>query len=189
MSSAPFFLEVGSEEIPDWMIVPALNHLQDSFQRWLDANQVSGKVARVDATPRRLVLWAEGLRSRQEDSTEVLMGPPKSAGEGAMRGFAKKTGATIDQLQTETTAKGEYWKFARAVPGRNTIDPGADPRHSMAEDHVLGWQEWPALDSADSMAGGDSRRRRGAFRDCRRAQWPREPGASAAGRQWRHSLG
>src|SRR5208283_2562580 len=26
------------------------------------------------------------------------------------------------QLQTETTAKGEYWKFTRAVPGRNTAD-------------------------------------------------------------------
>jgi glycyl-tRNA synthetase beta chain len=76
----------------------------------------------VDATPRRLVLRAEGLRARQEDSTEVLMGPPKSAGEGAVRGFAKKTGATVDQLQTETTAKGEYWKFVRAVPGRNTAD-------------------------------------------------------------------
>jgi glycyl-tRNA synthetase beta chain len=120
--SVPFYLEIGSEEIPDWMIVPALNHLQDAFQRWLDANQVGGKVARVDATPRRLVLRAEGLRARQEDSTEVLMGPPKSAGEGAVRGFAKKTGATVDQLQTETTAKGEYWKFVRAVPGRNTAD-------------------------------------------------------------------
>ncbi|MGA3028574.1 MAG: glycine--tRNA ligase subunit beta [Bryobacteraceae bacterium] len=120
--SVPFFLEIGSEEIPDWMIVPALNHLQDAFQRWLDANQVGGKVARVDATPRRLVLRAEGLRTRQEDSTEVLMGPPKSAGEGAARGFAKKTGATVDQLRTEVTPKGEYWKFIRAVPGRNTAD-------------------------------------------------------------------
>jgi glycyl-tRNA synthetase beta chain len=122
MSPVPFYLEVGSEEIPDWMVVPALNHLQDSFQSWLDANQVGGKVARVDATPRRLVLRAEGLRERQEDSTEVLMGPPKSVGEGAMRGFAKKSGATIDQLQTETTPKGEYWKFIRAVPGRNAAD-------------------------------------------------------------------
>jgi glycyl-tRNA synthetase beta chain len=120
--SVPFYLEVGSEEIPDWMIVPALNHLQDAFQRWLDGNAVGGKVTGVDATPRRLVLRAEGFRARQEDATEVLMGPPKSAGEGAVRGFAKKTGATIEQLESETTAKGEYWKFVRAVPGRDTAD-------------------------------------------------------------------
>jgi glycyl-tRNA synthetase beta chain len=122
VSGVPFLLEIGSEEIPDWMIVPALNHLQDAFQRWLDASQVGGRVARVDATPRRLVVRAEGLRARQEDSTEVLMGPPKSAGEGAARGFAKKMGATIEQLRTETMSKGEYWKFVRAVPGRNTAD-------------------------------------------------------------------
>ena len=120
--SLPFYLEIGSEEIPDWMIVPALNHLQDAFQSWLDANQVGGRVMRTDATPRRLVLQAEGLRARQEDSTEVVMGPPKSAGEGAARGFAKKTGTTVDQLQSETTPKGEYWKFVRNVPGRNTAD-------------------------------------------------------------------
>jgi glycyl-tRNA synthetase beta chain len=120
--SLPFYLEIGSEEIPDWMIVPALNHLQDAFQSWLDANQVGGRVMRTDATPRRLVLQAEGLRARQEDSTEVVMGPPKSAGEGAARGFAKKNGTTVDQLQSETTPKGEYWKFVRNVPGRNTAD-------------------------------------------------------------------
>jgi len=102
--------------------VPALNHLQDSFQSWLDANQIRGRVTSADATPRRLVLQAEGLRRRQEDSTELVTGPPKSAGEGAARGFAKKQGATIDQLQTETTAKGEYWKFVRSVQGRAAAD-------------------------------------------------------------------
>ena len=122
MNVLPFYLEIGSEEIPDWMIVPALNHLQDAFQRWLDANVVGGRVTKVDATPRRLVLHAEGLKARQEDTTEIVMGPPRSAGEGALRGFAKKTGATVDQLQTEVTPKGEYWKFERAVPGRATSD-------------------------------------------------------------------
>src|ERR1700751_3038437 len=29
--SLPFLLEIGTEEIPDWMIVPALNNLQDMF--------------------------------------------------------------------------------------------------------------------------------------------------------------
>jgi len=120
--TVPFYLEIGSEEIPDWMIVPALNHLQDAFQSWLDANQTGGRATRVDATPRRLVLRAEGLRARQEDSTEAVTGPPKSAGEGAARGFAKKQGTTVDQLQSETTPKGEYWKFVRNVPGRNTVD-------------------------------------------------------------------
>ncbi len=49
-------------------------------------------------------------------------GPPKSAGEGAARGFAKKMGTAIDQLVSETTEKGEYWAFERAIEGRNTSD-------------------------------------------------------------------
>jgi len=132
VSVLPFFLEVGSEEIPDWMIVPALNHLQDAFQRWLDANQVGGRVTGVDATPRRLVLRAEGLRARQEDATEVISGPPKRHGgisyrdpeqeDKALAGFLKKFGARSDQLFILDTPKGHRWAFERPVPGRNTAD-------------------------------------------------------------------
>ena len=68
---------------------------------------------RVDATPRRLVLRAEGLVERQADTEELMLGPPKSAGAGALHGFAKKMGTTPDQLGTETTAKGEYFALTK----------------------------------------------------------------------------
>ncbi len=42
--SLPFLLEIGTEEIPDWMIVPALNNLQDMFQGLLDQHALGGKV-------------------------------------------------------------------------------------------------------------------------------------------------
>ena len=114
--SVTFYLEIGSEEIPDWMIVPALNHLQDAFQRWLDANAVGGKVTKVDATPRRLVLRAEGLKARQEDATEVLMGPPKSAGEGAVRGFAKKTGRPSTSFRPRRPPKASTGRSSEPCP-------------------------------------------------------------------------
>jgi hypothetical protein len=41
--SLPFLLEIGTEEIPDWMIVPALNNLQDMFQALLDQHVLGGK--------------------------------------------------------------------------------------------------------------------------------------------------
>src|SRR5450755_4470685 len=118
--SFPFLLEIGTEEIPDWMITPALNHLQDSFQVLLDQQSLGGRVTSVDATPRRLVLQAEGLVERQADSEELLLGPPKSAGAGAATGFAKKMGTTPDQLGTETTPKGEYFSFKKATKGQET---------------------------------------------------------------------
>ena len=116
----PFLLEIGTEEIPDWMIVPALNQLQDAFQVLLDQQALGGKVIKVDATPRRLVLRAEGLLERQADTEELVLGPPKSAGQGAATGFAKKMGTTPDQLSTETTAKGEYFSFAKRTQGQST---------------------------------------------------------------------
>ncbi len=118
--SLPFLLEIGTEEIPDWMIAPALNNLQDMFQAMLDQQALGGKVASVDATPRRLVLQAEGLLDRQADVEELVLGPSKSAGAGAAAGFAKKMGTTPDQLATHTTAKGEYFAFAKRTQGQAT---------------------------------------------------------------------
>lgn len=118
--SLPFLLEIGSEEIPDWMIVPAINQLQDMFQVLLDHQSLGGRVTSVDATPRRLVIRAEGLLKRQEDTEQVMLGPPKSAGPGAAGGFAKKMGTTTDRLGIEATAKGEYFSFKKLTKGQTT---------------------------------------------------------------------
>ncbi len=118
--SLPFLLEIGTEEIPDWMIVPAMNNLQDMFQALLDQHVLGGRVTAVDATPRRLVLRAEGLLERQADVEELVLGPSKSAGAGAAAGFAKKMGTTPDQLGTQSTAKGEYCSFTKRTQGQAT---------------------------------------------------------------------
>src|ERR1035438_3954532 len=119
--SLPFLLEIGTEEIPDWMIPPAINHLRELFQDLLDRTKVAGTISAVDATPRRLVLQAEGLAERQSDSEELLLGPPKSAGSGAAAGFAKKMVTTPDQLGTESTPRGEYFSFKKHLKGQDTI--------------------------------------------------------------------
>jgi len=118
--SLPFLLEIGTEEIPDWMIIPALNNLQDMFQAMLDQHVLGGRVTGTDATPRRLVLGAEGLLERQADVEELVLGPPKSVGAGAAAGFAKKMGTTPDQLGTQSTAKGEYFAFTKRTQGQAT---------------------------------------------------------------------
>jgi glycyl-tRNA synthetase beta chain len=118
--SLPFLLEIGTEEIPDWMIIPALNQLLDMFQGLLDQNSLGGKVTSADATPRRLVLQAAGLVEKQSDTEELILGPPKSAGQGAAAGFAKKMSTTPDQLRVESTSKGEYFAFTKRSQGQAT---------------------------------------------------------------------
>ncbi|MCC7499609.1 MAG: glycine--tRNA ligase subunit beta [Bryobacterales bacterium] len=115
-----FLLEIGVEEIPDWMIEPALENLASSFRALLEQNRLAAEQIATDATPRRLVLRAASVTPRQNDSEELVTGPPKSAGQGAAAGFARKLGVTPDQLTSVETPKGEYLACRRAVAGRET---------------------------------------------------------------------
>jgi glycyl-tRNA synthetase beta chain len=116
--SLPFLLEIGTEEIPDWMISTALENLRLSFEKL----EIPHESIRLDATPRRLVLRAEGLPARQPDSVERVLGPPKSAPPQAVAGFARKQGITPGEMKVESTPKGEYYTYLKKVPGRNIVD-------------------------------------------------------------------
>jgi glycyl-tRNA synthetase beta chain len=112
--SLPFLLEIGTEEIPDWMIPTALENLRLSFEKL----QIPHESVRLDATPRRLVLRAEGLPAKQEDSEERILGPAKSAPAKAVEGFARKNGITPEEMTVESTGKGEYYVYRKKMPGR-----------------------------------------------------------------------
>ena len=117
-ASLPFLLEIGTEEIPDWMIPAALESLRVLFEK-LD---IAYDSVTLDATPRRLVLRAEGLPAKQADSEERVLGPAKSAPPQAVAGFARKHGVAPETLKVESTPKGDYFTFVRTVAGRATRD-------------------------------------------------------------------
>ena len=85
-----FLLEIGTEEIPHWMIPGALAQLAK-----LD---LFGAISSVDATPRRLVVTRYGLPDRTPDQEQLVKGPPISAGEKAAAGFAKKQGVELSAM-------------------------------------------------------------------------------------------
>src|SRR5215472_539740 len=112
----PFLFEIGTEEIPDWMIPGALESLHLLFEK----TGVPHETVKLDATPRRLVLRAEGLPERQPDTQERVTGPAKSAPAQAVAGFARKQGVRPEDLSVESTPKGEYYYFVKKVRGRET---------------------------------------------------------------------
>jgi len=118
--SLPFLLEIGTEEIPDWMIPGALESLHGHLEGL-------GIAARMDATPRRLVARAEGLPERLPDTEERVNGPRKNAPEKAVEGFARKQGVTPADL----TIEGEYYTYLRKTPGRRMIDVLAESLPSI----------------------------------------------------------
>ncbi|HTT61985.1 MAG TPA: glycine--tRNA ligase subunit beta [Bryobacteraceae bacterium] len=109
--SLPFLLEIGTEEIPDWMIHGALDSLRSELEGL-------GVTARMDATPRRLTARAEGLPERLPDTEERVNGPRKNAPEKAVEGFARKQGVSVADL----SIVGEYYTYLRKTPGRMMID-------------------------------------------------------------------
>ncbi len=115
--SIPFLLEIGAEEIPDWMIEGALKQLGELFQALLDENKLGGKVTSLDATPRRLVLRAEGLSAKQPDQVQPNVGPPAATGAKAAEGFARKMGVAVSDLTIN--AENRY-SFDKHIAGRDT---------------------------------------------------------------------
>ena len=127
MKSEEFLLEIGVEEIPHWMIPGALRDLECGFLAALeDANLCQGVEAATEATPRRLVLVANGVADRQADRQETLKGPPRDVAfdaEGkptkAAQGFAKRAGVGVEDLE----AGGDGRLLAkRLVKGRSTSE-------------------------------------------------------------------
>ncbi len=124
--SLDFLLEIGTEEIPHWMIPAALTQLSKI--------DLLGATPNVDATPRRLVVQASGLPERTPDSEQVVKGPPITAGDKAAEGFAKKQGADASALRKA----GNYYELVKKVSGRSA-------REILAESlpgAILGIQ-WP----------------------------------------------
>lgn len=136
--SKPFLLEIGVEEIPHWMLEPALQSLSALLSGLWEQNGLEHAALQADATPRRLVVRTASIQTRQEDRTELVMGPPKAAGEGAAAGFARKQGADPASLIVESTPKGEYFAVRKSIEGRETCAILAE-----ALPGIIGRIPWP----------------------------------------------
>jgi len=124
---AEFLLEIGTEEIPDWMIPSALADLERRFVEALGKFALQeGVTCSTDATPRRLILAAQGIAARQADREETLTGPSKSVAfdasgkpTKAAEGFAKRAGVAVEDLKVGDDGK---LTMQRRVEGRPTAE-------------------------------------------------------------------
>jgi glycyl-tRNA synthetase beta chain len=113
-------LEIGTEEIPDWMIRRGLAQLTELVEGVFHENRLFFRGTSCDATPRRLVVRATEVEDHREDKFEFVKGPPVSAGDRAAQGFLSKQGGTISDLCVD--AEGKYYQYRKRTPGRPTLD-------------------------------------------------------------------
>ena len=123
---ADFLFEIGLEEIPARMIAGAQAELEKRVMAMLGRERLllEGASAESFSTPRRLAVRVRGVRERQEDVTEEMVGPSVKVGykdgvpTAAAEAFARKTGVKVGELRTVSTAKGEYLGATAMRAGR-----------------------------------------------------------------------
>jgi glycyl-tRNA synthetase beta chain len=126
---ATFLLEIRTEEIPANALAGARRQLHRAVGVALDEQGLEGFTVRALSTSRRLIAIVEQLPERQPERSERVTGPPRSvafADDGeptkAAEGFAKKLGLEVDQLEIDTTPKGEYLAATVTHGGRSTAE-------------------------------------------------------------------
>lgn len=116
-------VEIGTEELPtDAMAVIYLHvQMQEIFQK----NQLPADRIRVDATPRRISLYIEGLPAKQQDENLEISGPsvekaynPDGTPTPALQGFLKSKEASVSDLEVKDTPRGKFVIIRRVVKGK-----------------------------------------------------------------------
>ena len=117
--------EIGCEEIPASYIEPALRQMRELFAARCKEARIAVDGLRVMGAPRRLVLLAESVATRQEDLEEERVGPPASVAEKnprAVEGFARGQGVDPADLYEVETDKGRYLAARVREEGRPTAE-------------------------------------------------------------------
>ncbi|MEM6818209.1 MAG: glycine--tRNA ligase subunit beta [Pseudomonadota bacterium] len=127
-AAADCLFELGLEELPP----KAMQALSEGFAEGMREALATAELAHGEihafAAPRRLALYIESVARRQDDSVEILRGPPLRIAldeEGnptkAANAFANKCGVAFADLEREATEKGE-WLIHRAERSGQSIE-------------------------------------------------------------------
>lgn len=122
---AEFFLEIVSDEIPTRALRRALRQIGKKLFEELVECGVGPREISTGSSTRRLVLCCRGLPEHEPDREERELGPSREDayddGEPteALRGFAERIEAELEDIVDIKTEKGEYTAFVRQIAGRS----------------------------------------------------------------------
>ncbi|MBN1313190.1 MAG: glycine--tRNA ligase subunit beta [Anaerolineae bacterium] len=124
---APFVLEIGVEELPAADLDSALAQLDELVPAMLSEARLAYRSVAIGGTPRRLVVYIEGLSPNQKADERIVRGPPskvafdaKGKPTKAAEGFARKNGVPVDALERQEIEGGEYVVAVVKYEGRPT---------------------------------------------------------------------
>ncbi|MTB64357.1 glycine--tRNA ligase subunit beta [Streptococcus sp. zg-86] len=110
-------VELGLEEIPAYIVMPAMVQLKNKMAQFLTDNRLAFEEIQMFSTPRRLAVRVRDLADQQEDLTEDFKGPSKKIAldaDGhftkAAEGFVRGKGLTTADI-TFREIKGEEYVY------------------------------------------------------------------------------
>lgn len=117
-------LEIGTEEIPAKFMPPALKQLQELAESKFKEARLDFRELKTYGTPRRIVLFVQGLPEAQKDLVEEVKGPSAKVSfdaDGnftkAAQGFARGQGVNVEDLTVQETDNGPYVFATKKVAG------------------------------------------------------------------------
>ena len=125
-------VELGLEEIPAYVVTPAMKQLGEKMKAFLADNRLTFEDIEVFSTPRRLAVRVKGLADKQSDLEEDFKGPAKKIAldaDGnftkAAEGFVRGKGLSVDDI-TFREVKGEEYvyvtKHEEGKPAREVLE-------------------------------------------------------------------
>jgi glycyl-tRNA synthetase len=136
----PFFLEIGTEELPAADVDTALAQLRERVPSILKELSLEHGSVKIDGTPRRLVVSIDALSPRQPDREDLVKGPPADKAfdkDGialpAAMGFARKNNVNTKDLQVREQDGGKYVFAAVSQKGRPTPEVLAEALPELVE--------------------------------------------------------
>ena len=121
-----YLLEIGTEELPANFSHSVINQISSLIEFEFDKKLIKFNNIICTSTPRRIVLFLEGLVDQADDKTLLRKGPKATSAflngvpTNAAIGFANSLGINIDDLEIKQTEKGEFVFGTKIEKGEST---------------------------------------------------------------------
>ena len=121
-----YLLEIGTEELPANFSHSVINQIYSLIEFEFDRKLIKYKNVFCTTTPRRIVLFLEGLNDQALDKEITRKGPKATAAflngvpTKAAIGFANSLGINTEDLEIRKTEKGEFIFGTKIEKGEST---------------------------------------------------------------------
>ena len=147
----PLLIEIGVEELPAVPLLKELKNIEKKYTNLLEKYSLYSAFE-FYYTPRRLVIWHKEFKTTQDDSVEEFFGAPLAVAykdgiaTAAANGFAKKCGATLEELSSIEKDGKDVLYYKKEVRGQDAV--------LLLEEIIYTWIT--SLDFGKSMRWGSS---------------------------------